>query len=252
MPGAEAPRGPVRMCMRFARGAWLMAGLLATSLSPAAAQEAVSARYEGAVTRYPRGVLGDEIEYDTLAVTLSDGRVLRRRWEAPLVFEDVAPRLWDVTGDGVPEIVTVESHAARGARLAIWSVTEGDLSPLVATPFIGTRFRWLAPVGAADLDGDGAIEIAYVDRPHLARTLRVWRYRDGTLREVAAAAGFSNHRIGWDYILGGVRNCGPGPELVLPSGDYRTVMIVAFDGGIVARTGGRYSADRLEAALRCR
>jgi hypothetical protein len=47
--------------------------------------------------------------------------------------------------------------------------------PLASTPWIGQRFRWLAPVAAADLDGDGAMELAYVDRPHLARTLRVWR-----------------------------------------------------------------------------
>ncbi|MGP6086625.1 FG-GAP repeat domain-containing protein [Antarctobacter jejuensis] len=229
-----------------------MSFFLATSLAPAVAQEAVSARYEGEVTRYPHGVLGDEIEYDTLAVTLSDGRVLRRRWEAPLVFEDVAPRLWDVTGDGVPEIVTVESHAARGARLAIWSVSDGDLAPLAATPFIGQRFRWLAPVGAADLDGDGAIEIAYVDRPHLAKTLRVWRYADGALREVAALPGVTNHRIGWDYIVGGLRSCDAGPEMILASGDWARIVAVRYDGELSTRDLGAYDRGRIDAALACR
>ncbi|MBY6116253.1 VCBS repeat-containing protein [Mameliella alba] len=245
----RAPRLPWRPLRRLLRGALVSVCLLPASLT--SAQQAVDARYEGETTRYPHGVLGDEIEYDTLAVTLSDGRILRRRWETPLVFEDIAPRLWDVTGDGRPEVVTVESHEARGARLAIWTVENGDLRPLAATPFIGQRFRWLAPIGAADLDGDGHVEIAYVDRPHLAKTLRVWRYRDGGLSEVAALAGFSNHRIGWDYIVGGLRDCGEGPEMVLPSGDWRHLMIVRFDGKLERWASDPYSPEMAEALLAC-
>lgn len=247
-----APRQPGRPWTAITRGAGMALCLWLTSPVAAVAQEAVSARYEGAVTRYPHGVLGDEVEYDTLAVTLSDGRVLRRRWNAPLVFEDVAPRLWDVTGDGQPEIVTVESHETRGARLAVWSVAGGSLDPLAATPFIGQRFRWLAPVGAADLDGDGAIEIAYVDRPHLAKTLRVWRFVDGALHEVAAATGYSNHRIGWDYIAGGLRRCGAGPEMIVASGDWTRIVAVTFYGTFAARDLGAYGADRMTAAMACR
>ena len=40
-----------------------------------------------------------------------------------------------------------------------------------ATPFIGTPRRWLAPVGVADLDGDGRAEIAYVETPHRDKVL---------------------------------------------------------------------------------
>ncbi len=250
---ARAPRLPWRPWPASARGAAMTLCLWLAGMAPAMAQEAVAARYEGAVTRYPHGVLGDEIEYDTLAVTLSDGRVLRRRWQAPLVFEDIAPRLWDVTGDGVPEVVTVESHADRGARLAIWEVEGADLRPLAATPFIGQRFRWLAPVGAADLDGDGAIEIAYVDRPHLAKTLRLWRLEEGALRPVASAEGFSNHRIGWNHIVGGLRNCGEGPEIVLPSGDWRHVMVVRLAaGGLERYASDPYSPEMLTAVMDCR
>lgn len=251
MPG-KAPRLADRVLRALARGALMALCLWLASPVAGVAQEVVSARYEGEVTRYPHGVLGDKVEYDTLAVTLGDGRVLRRRWNAPLVFEDVAPRLWDVTGDGKPEIVTIESHADRGARLAIWQVAGDSLDPLVTTPFIGQRFRWLAPVGAADLDGDGAIEIAYVDRPHLAKTLRIWRFSDGALTQVAAEPGFTNHRIGWDYIVGGLRDCGKGPEMVLASDNWARLVTVRFDGKIISQDQGAYSANRISAAMDCR
>ena len=44
----------------------------------------------------------------------------------------------------------------QGARLAIYDET-GLVS---ATPYIGRSNRWLAPLGAGDLDGDGNIELA--------------------------------------------------------------------------------------------
>ena len=74
---------------------------------------------------------------------------------------------------------------------------------IAATPYIGTRFRWLAPLVAADLDGDGWIEIAYIDRPHLAMVLRVWRFENGVLHPVAEASGLTNHQFGADVIEGG-------------------------------------------------
>ena len=107
-------------------------------------------------------------------------------------------------------------------------------------------------MAAADLDGDGAIEIAYVDRPHLAKTLRVWRFVDGALHEVAAATGYSNHRIGWDYIAGGLRTCGARPEMILASGDWTRIVAVTFDGTFAARDLGAYGADRMAATMACR
>lgn len=221
--------------------------------SQAVAQEIVSARYDGPTTRYPHGVLGDEIEYDTLAVRLSDGRELAARWAQDIVFEDLAPRVVDVDGDGAPEVVVVESHETQGGRLAVWGLVDGQLAQIAATPHIGTRFRWLAPVAVADLDGDGVIELAYVDRPHLAKVLRVWRYGPGgEMREVASLEGLSNHRIGWDYIAGGLRDCGQGPEMVLADGDWSEIVAVRFDGTSLTRRGlGPYSADALERALGC-
>ena len=216
--------------------------------SSACAQTITAASYSGPTDRYPHGVLGDDIEYTQLDVTLSDGRVLSASYEATLVFEDVAPRLWDLTGDGAPEVVTVEAHEAEGARLVIWGLQDGQLRHIARTPFIGTRFRWLAPIGAADLDGDGHIEVAYIDRPHLAKTLRVWRYTPDGFTEVATLAGLTNHRIGEDYITGGLRDCGQGPELVVVDARWREIMSVTLGAeGLtaapMARFAGRASVD---------
>ncbi len=230
-----------------------LAGLVLGLASQAAAQEIVSARYDGPTTRYPHGVLGDEIEHDTLVVRLSDGREIAARWAQDIVFEDLSPRVVDVDGDGAPEVVVVESHETQGARLAIWGMRDGTLAQIAATPHIGTRFRWLAPVAVADLDGDGLVELAYVDRPHLAKVLRVWRYgADGALTQVASVEGMTNHRIGWDYIAGGLRNCGQGPEMVLADAGWANVVAVRFaDGALTQQVLGRYSPEALERALGC-
>ena len=197
-------------CIRVIAAA---AGLAASVWASAASAQVVAARYEAPTTRYAHGVLGDAVEYGALVVEVSDGTSVRFELPTELVFEDVAPRLWDITGDGQPEVVVVEAHRDLGARLAVWTADGRKAS----TPFIGRSFRWLAPVAAADLDGDGAIEVAYVDRPHLAKTLRVWRYTGGKLTEVATMRGVSNHKIGWSYIVGGLRDCGSGPELMMAS-----------------------------------
>jgi len=145
-----------------------------------------------------------------------------------LVFEDVAPRLWDVTGDGRPEIVVVESHPKTGARLAVWIYSDigGNLARLAATEFIGQPHRWLAPAGIADFDGDGRLEIAYVDRPHLLKELVFVRLEGDRLVETLRLPGLSNHRIGDSFISGGLRDCGQGPELILASQDWTRVMRV--------------------------
>lgn len=248
---ARAPRPRMRAWRRIPRGAAVAVALLAAV--PGAAQTILSASYDGPTTRYPHGVLGDAVEYDTLVARLSDGRTVSARWSDEIVFEDIAPRVVDVDGDGAPEIVVVESHADTGARLAIWGLVAGRLQHIATTPHIGTRFRWLAPVAVADLDGDGRVELAYVDRPHLAKVLRVWRFMPGNgVTEVASLPGVTNHRIGWNYIAGGLRDCGQGPEMVLADADWTQVVAVTFDGDRLSqRSVGAYSDLALELALAC-
>ena len=222
------------------------------------AQTAISAAYEGPTDRYPHGALGDEIEYTTLAVTLSDGQILRATWDRPVVFEDSAPRLVDIDGDGSPEVLTVEAHEDFGARASFWRVLPDRLEPVASVPWIGQRFRWLAPLGVADLDGDGTLELAYIDRPHLARTLRIWRIAVSApdtveLTQIASAPGLTNHRLRDPRIPGGIRDCGTGPEIITADADWSRVMATTLnpDGTLVSRSLGLWSAGALDLALAC-
>jgi hypothetical protein len=125
----------------------------------------VSARYLEPTDRYAHGILGDAIEWGTLEMTVdkclgcegSDVRTVKVRLPVSSVFEDVAPRIVDIDGDGTNEVMVVETRRDVGARLAIY---EGGGTVMAATPYIGRTHRWLAPIGAADLDGDGNVEVA--------------------------------------------------------------------------------------------
>lgn len=265
----RAPRQPLRWLRQWARGVLRALILWLASLGAATACDAPSgdavagsvvqsgaytAWYEDLTDRYAHGVLGDALEPQTLAVAgpgidCATQIVLARSH----VFEDLAPRFVDLTADGIPEIITIRSHANKGAQIAIYGVEARGLKLIAQTPYIGTRNRWLAPVAWTDLDGDGAIEIAFIDRPHLAKRLRIWRFTDGELRHVIDQAGLTNHRIGEDFISGGLRDCGDGPEMILADAGWRSIMAVRFDGSAVtSRRLGRFAGRAsMENALAC-
>lgn len=219
-------------------------GVLSVAMVPlgAQAQSIVSAEFGGETTRYGHAILGDAVEFGSLTVTSKTemGATLSQRVVLPKsrVFEDLAPRLWDVTGDQSPEVVVVETDVSTGAALAIY----GPRGKLAQTPHIGQSNRWLAPIGAADLDGDGSIEIAYIDRPHLAKTLRVWRYKDGELHEVGALAGLTTHQIGQDFFQGAVLECGGVPTIISANANWtRKMGTVLAAGRLSARDLGPYT-----------
>ncbi|KQI67313.1 hypothetical protein AN189_16260 [Loktanella sp. 3ANDIMAR09] len=228
--------------MKWAAVACMLAG-------PATAQQITAAQFDAPTTRYDHGVLGDAVEWGDLRIVTTDGAYLFTLPEHQ-VYEDLVPRLWDVTGDGLPEVVVVQADIARGARLLVFGLVDGVPQAITATPYIGQTRRWLAPVGAADFDGDGRIEVALVDRPHLARTLQFWRPAEGVMELVAALPGVTNHRIGDAEIPGGVA-C-DGRTAVLLSGDWDRVIGVRFDGGVpVARDLGPNGPGAVAAALAC-
>lgn len=218
----------------------------------------VVARFAQPTDRYPHNVLGDLRGFGALEVTLPGGPTLRLELPEARVFEDIAPRLWDVDDDGVPEVVAVESDQQHGARLTAWSVRRGadgsaEMVLRAAGDFIGTRFRWLAPAGIADFTNDGQPEIAYVEMPHLARRLVLVGLRGDRFEVLARVDGVSNHRIGEDFVTGGLRDCGATPELMLPDADWRRVLRVTYAGGrfIVQDHGAFSGATALKAMLAC-
>jgi hypothetical protein len=191
--------------------------------------------------RYGHGVLGNTPEWGALTIVpgplgrrlpamrdrLAPGGTLRLDTLTDRIIEDVAPRIVEITGGGPPEVLFVESDRRRGARIAIFDI---ERMAVVAGPFIGQRHRWLAPVGAADLNGDGRIEIAWVDRPHLVRELALGRVENGRIVEVARLPGLTNHRIGDEVIRGGLRDCGAGPEMILADAGFTQVMSARLQG----------------------
>lgn len=236
----------------------LLATILGCAVAgSAAAQSIVAAEYTDPTTRYPHGILGDQIEHAGLSVTLSDGSRHKALWPAGMVFEDTEPRLFDLDGDGAPEVITVESSDTKGGRLSVWGWKDGALVLMAASPHIGRRFRWLAVAGVADMDGDGSVEIAYVDRPHLAKVLKIMRYipqgASGRLVDVAAQEGLTNHRIGERDIGGGLRECDGTIEVITASADWSRIVATALvDAQLVSRDVGPHNGRAsLAAALTC-
>lgn len=187
-----------------------------------------SATYDKPVDRYGHAIMGDVPEWsrlclsngtDTACVTLP----------VDSVFEDMEPRLFDIDQDGAPEAITVESRLRAGAALVIYDLENGTINR-TATPNIGTQNRWLAPIGVADFNNDGHMDVAYVDRPHLAQTLRVWTYRDATLTQIAALRGVTNHSIGEPFITSSMRTCDGRVEMILNDGRRQNIISVFFEG----------------------
>lgn len=203
---------------------------------------AVQATYASPTDRYPHNIMGSLAAHTDLVVAVrpcrdcaETGETIAIRLPESLVFEDFAPRLIDLNRDGRPEIVVVESDKEKGARLAVWEVTGGDGSPRLvraaATDFIGRRFRWLAPIGAADFDDDGNLELAYVETPHLGKTLRIVK-RDGTrLQEVAAVKGVTNHAIGQETVHSRIEPCAGIPVIVALDANGGQIVSVRMEGG---------------------
>jgi hypothetical protein len=242
-----------RRLLEWPLRATIRRALLTVCFLPASqgvAQEITDASYIGPTSRYAHGVLGDAIEHESLLIQLSDGTSVTHTLPHSDVFEDTNPRLLDVDADGTPEVLVVQSNRDLGAKLAIY-----DQDGLVAdTPNIGQRNRWLAPIGAADLDGDGVIEIAYIDRPHLVKALRIWRFENGRLNSAADLAGYTNHRIGERDIAGGMRTCAARPpEMIVATADWSKLVAITFDGATLKTTmlGRDTSRSAFAKAMKC-
>lgn len=230
---------------------WRLTAMFLALALPVQAQEPITgARYIDLSNEYAHGAV-PEGEFSGLEVTTASG-THRVRLQGQ-VFEDTAPRLADLDGDGAPEVVTVVSIFDKGAQVMIWGMRDNSLTPVAWNSPIGTRHRWLAIAGIADLDSDGRMEIAYVDRPHLARVLRViriWREADRwRVEPIASAEGHTNHRYGAPDIEGGVFDCGQGLEIVTADRSWQRVLASRLvEDRLQIRDLGPYSGA---ASLRC-
>lgn len=253
---------PVSACQGFGQGQVPKVEPIETSLTApfemGSGAEAVA--YFGDPTfAYGHRIMGRVPEAQSLVVVFSgpcgpNTVVADVRAGEGHVFEDIAPRIVDLDGDDIPEVIAVRSSFSQGAQLAVYGLRgemlDVDLRLIGVTPYIGTRYRWLAPAAWEDLDGDGHVELAYVDRPHLAKVLRVWRWRDGALHKVAALEGVTNHAIGEEVINGFTRLCGDLPEMVLQSADRRRLVgVTLVNETLAARDLG--PARQMEARRRC-
>jgi len=205
-----------------------------------AGQQDVAWVWLGSPTRrYPHGALGSPVHAGSVhaLVKSRDGG-----WEAielalPLnrVYEDRVPRIMDLDQDGSEEIVLIEADALRGASLVVLGVDHAAEVPRLVVrargPFTGSTFRWLNPVGVADFDGDGQLDLASVVTPHIGGVLQLLHYRPPTLVPFARAMDVSNHRMGaLEQRLGViVQQPGQRPTIVVPDMTRRALHALRWD-----------------------
>ena len=159
--------------------------------------------------RYPHTALGAATHAGSLhlLVNTSAGSVQELVYQLPLnrVFEDRVPRLVDLDGDGRDEIILIESDALKGSAVVVFGVTAPEPANITGrqmvierarSPSTGSTFRWLNPVGVADFDGDGRLDIASVTTPHVGGILTLYHFRPPKLESYAQAMDVSNHRMG--------------------------------------------------------
>lgn len=231
-------------------GLWLVAAPRASAADyPGAIADLRVARGTGLIaeawlaeptSRYRHFVLGSRYEPETIIVRLRSGALVRLTLPADSVFEDRQPRLADLDGDGIEEIVLVRSYIDRGAALAVITLRDQKLTIIAETPPTGFPNTWLNPAGIADFDGDGRLDIAYVQMPHVLGLLRVWTMRGGRLVELASLPDVSNHAIGSSHLgLSAVDDFdGDGvADLAVPTRDRKSLRFLSFKGG--AREIGR-------------
>ena len=205
-----------------------------------AGQQDVAWAWLGSPTRrYPHGALGSPVHAGSVHALV---RSRAGGWETielvlPLnrVYEDRVPRIVDLDQDGSEEIVLIEADALRGASLVVLGVDHTAKGPGLVVrargPFAGSTFRWLNPVGVADFDGDGQLDLASVVTPHIGGVLQLLHYRPPTLVPFARAMDVSNHRMGaLEQRLGViVQQPGQRPTIVVPDMTRRALHALRWD-----------------------
>lgn len=206
------------------------------------AQEGLTVTLEDPTRDYPHEALGSAVHARSLVVAErratppgGDPKPVpteRSRIEAGpgAVFEDLEPRLVDLDGDGVPEIVLVRSTRDKGSSLVVVGKRGGAWRVVAETPPDGEPFRWLNVAAAGDLGPGLPHAIAIVRRPHLDGLLQVWRLDGDRLVLAGEAPGYANHAYGSTALdLAGIVVGQDGTRrLALPTLDRKALAFVAL------------------------
>ncbi len=189
--------------------------------------------------RYPHRALGSPTHAGSVHALV---RARSGTWQPvelrlPLnrVYEDRVPRIVDLDRDGSEEIVLVEADLLRGAALVVLGIEHTATGPALVerarSAFAGSAFRWLNPVGVADFDADGHLDLAMVRTPHIGGELQLLHYRPPALVPYASALDVSNHRMGAleQEMAVIVQNPGQRPTVLLPDMSLRALQALRWD-----------------------
>lgn len=196
----------------------------------------VFALYAQATSRYDHNILGDSIEAERLIV-IRDGVLYTHTPGEQYIYEDIMPRLFDVDNDGQMEVVTIRTHVTKGAGIMIYKISNGSLSEFAWVEEIGIPYRWLNIAAIYDLDGDGIIELAWIQTPHIGGILKVARIKAGKLTAFSEIFGYSNHGIGErNLCLSVVTNAYSDTRLYLPTQDRHKIAGFKITGRTIKQT----------------
>jgi hypothetical protein len=190
--------------------------------------------------RYPHAALGSRTHAGSVHVLTAapSGALQEVVYNLPIhrVFEDLSLRLVDIDQDGHDEVIVVESDALRGASVVVLGLQDSQqgksLKELARSPPAGSTFRWLNPVGVADFDADGKLDVAAVITPHIGGLLTLYHYRPPQLVPYAKAMDTSNHLMGSPEQQLAVILQLPGqrPTILVPDMSLRALHALRWEG----------------------
>jgi hypothetical protein len=200
--------------------------------------------------RYPHASMGSREHAGSLHVVTRQGQALRLDLPLQRVFEDLQPRLHDLDGDGRDEILVIEAEITRGAALVAYGVHENaqgskSLREVSRTAYVGSPWRWLNPIGVADFDGDGKLDIASVTTPHIGGVLKLYHVRGVQMQPFASVMDTSNHRMGDPNLQlhAIVQAPGQRPTIIVPDMTHRALHALRWEGKQAGQGAWKELAD---------